>query len=87
MTNSMNSVSLVDLRKSLGDIINRVSFAHERTSVSKHGKTVAVIVPVEDFELLEHLETQADIEALHEARQEDDGTRTTLEDFLSEETP
>lgn len=53
MPHPTNSVSLVELRESLGEVINRVHFANERTAVSKHGKTVAVIVPVEDVELLE----------------------------------
>jgi len=85
MTTPTHSVSLVDLRKTLGDVINQVSFTHERTTVSKHGKTVAAIVPMEDLELLEYLEDRADLEALRTAREEDDGTRISLEDFLSSE--
>lgn len=76
-------VSLVNLRKSLGDVINRAGFGHERTYVSKNGKTIAAIVPIEDVELLDALEDRADLEALREARREDDGTRISWKDFLA----
>lgn len=82
---TLKSISLVTLRKSLGDIISRVNFTHDRTLISRNGKSVAAIVPVEDLELLESLENRADIEALRQARREDDGTRVSLEEFLAEE--
>jgi len=47
---------------------------------------VAVIVPIEDAELLDELEMRADVEALRQARAEDDGTRISLEEFLAEES-
>lgn len=80
-----NAVSLVDLRNSLGDIINRVSFAHTRTTVTKNGKNVAAIIPLEDLKLLEEFETQADSAALEEARREDDGSRISLGRFRAGE--
>lgn len=76
-------ISLVNLRKSLGNIIDRASIARERTTVSKNGKAVAAVIPVEDLELLESLEARADLEALRNARREDDGTRISMEDFLA----
>ena len=45
---------------------------------------VAAIVSIEDVELLDELEMRADIEALRQARAEDDGTRISLEEFLAE---
>lgn len=50
------------------------------------GKEVAAIVPIEDVELLDELEMCADVEALRQARAEDDGTRISLEEFLAEES-
>nr|WP_314744394.1 prevent-host-death protein [uncultured Corynebacterium sp.] len=50
------------------------------------GKEVAAIVPIEDVELLDELEMRADVEALRQARAEDDGTRISLEEFLAEES-
>lgn len=81
--NNLSAVSLGDLRKDLGDVVNRATFAGERTAVTRHGKTVAAIVSVEDLELLDELERRADLEALREARREDDGTRILFEDFIA----
>ena len=50
------------------------------------GKEGAAIVPIEDVELLDELEMRADVEALRQARAEDDGTRISLEEFLAEES-
>lgn len=41
---------------------------------------------IEDAELLDELEMRADVEALRQARAEDDGTRISLEEFLAEES-
>lgn len=79
----LSAVSLGELRKDLGEFVNRARFAGERTAVTRHGKTVAAIVSVEDLELLDELERRADLEALREARREDDGTRISLDDFLN----
>lgn len=78
----LSAVSLGELRKGLGEFVNRARFAGERTAVTRHGKTVAAIVSVEDLELLDELERRADLEALREARREDDGARISLDDFL-----
>lgn len=84
---SPNAVPLVTLRNSLGEVINRVTYTHERATISKNGKTVAAIVPIEDLELLEQLELQADSAALEEARAEDTGERISLESFRAGERP
>jgi len=80
----LSAVSLAELRKDLGEFVNRASFAGERTAVTRHGKTVAAIISVEDLELLDELERRADLEALRQARREDDGERISLTDFLAD---
>ncbi len=82
--NNLSAVSLGDLRKDLGEVVNRATFAGERTAVTRHGKTVAAIVSLEDLELLNELERRADLEALRQARREDEGTRIPFDDFLTE---
>lgn len=74
---------LGELRRDLGEVVNRVRFAGERAAVTRHSKTVAAMVSVEDLELLDELEPSADLEALRQARREDDGARIFLEVFLS----
>jgi len=80
-----DTVSLATLRNSLGEIINRVAYTRDRTIVSKHGKRMAAIVPIEELELLEQLELQADSAALEEARAEDSGERISLASFRAGE--
>lgn len=82
MKNKLSAISLGELRKEVGEVVNRATFTGERTAVTRHGKTVAAIVSVEDLEILNELERQADLAALREAREEDDGTRIPFDVFL-----
>ncbi len=79
------TISLGELRGKLGDVVNRSAFAKERTIVTRHGKGVAAIISIDELELLDELELYADLEALRQARAEDDGTRIKLADFLAEQ--
>lgn len=65
---SPSQVSVVEAREKLGDLVNRAALRSERIYVTKHGKRVAALVPVNDAELLEALEDRMDIEAIKAAR-------------------
>jgi prevent-host-death family protein len=54
------SQSLIETRAKLAETINRVQYGRERIVLRRHGKCVAVVVPIEDLELLERLEDEAD---------------------------
>ena len=58
-----NTLSTSIARKELADILNRASYAHERTIVTRNGKPVAAIVSLEDLEAMEALEDQMDLQA------------------------
>jgi len=60
----MNSISIGEVRKDLAEVINRVNYNKERTIVMRRGRKMAVIVPVEDLELLESIEDRRDIQEL-----------------------
>ena len=66
------SLPLTEAREVLGGVVNRVLLRGERVTISKNGKDVAAIVPLEDVKLLEELEERVDLEearaALAEAR-------------------
>lgn len=49
----MKSVSVAEARRNFADLLNRASYGRERTVVTRHGRAVGAIVPVEDVELLE----------------------------------
>lgn len=77
-------IALAELRSQLGDTVDRATFAGQRTVITRNGKRAAAIVTVDDFELLEKMEQEVDLELLRKARIEDNGERTRLEDLLRE---
>ena len=58
----MITLSIVDARNNMADVLNRVSYGGERIALSRRGKAVAVLVSVADAELLARLEDAADIQ-------------------------
>ncbi|SHG68072.1 prevent-host-death family protein [Fodinibius roseus] len=72
-------------RDDFADNINRVAYGHERLTITRHGKKIAAIIPVEDLEFLEELEEQLDRRAIDEAMEEQgDDPFIPLEDLRKE---
>jgi prevent-host-death family protein len=63
----MDSVSTADARGQLADVINRAAYGKERIVLTRRGKEVAAIVPIEDLRWIEELEDRLDVEAAREA--------------------
>ena len=55
------SIPITEVREKLAEIAGRVQFAGERIAMQKHGKTVAVLVPPSDLQVLKALEDQLDL--------------------------
>ncbi len=51
----MATVTSEEVRDSLGELINRVKYRHERMRVTRRGKPVAALIPLEDLEFLEQV--------------------------------
>ncbi len=72
----MVQIPTVKARDEFSDLVNRVAYGKERVVLTRRGKPLAAVVPLEDVELLERLEDRIDLDearaALAEAR--DDGT-------------
>lgn len=51
----MRDVTTAEARKNLADLLNRVAYTREHVLVTRRGREIAAIVPVEDFELLQRL--------------------------------
>ena len=68
-----NTVSVTDAREEFGELVAKAHYTKVRTTVTKHGKGIAAIVPLEDLHLLLELEARVDLnearEALEEARE------------------
>ena len=63
----MGQVSTVDARSQLSEIINRVAFGKERMILTRRGKEIVAVVPIEDVKLLESLEDRIDLEEARSA--------------------
>ena len=64
---SSQTINSKKARKDFADNINRVAYGHERLTVTRHGKVVAAIIPIEDLEFLEQIEEELDRKAIEEA--------------------
>lgn len=51
----LTTVTSEEVRDGLGELINRVNYRHERMRVTRRGKPVAALVPLEDLEFLEQV--------------------------------
>ena len=58
----MTHLTLNDTDKGFSEILDRVAEKKERIILQRHGKEIAVLVPVEDLALLEEMEDRLDIE-------------------------
>jgi prevent-host-death family protein len=65
------TISSKKARSDFADNINRVAYGHERLTITRHGKKVAAIIPIEDLEFLEELEEKLDRKAMDEALEEE----------------
>ena len=63
----MSVVTTVKARESFSEVINRSAFGKERIVLTRRGKEIAAVVPVEDLKLLEKLETRLDLDAIEKA--------------------
>jgi len=51
----MESMTTAEARKQLAELVNRVAYGKERVVLTRHGREVAALVPLEDLKLLERL--------------------------------
>jgi prevent-host-death family protein len=56
-----------EARETFSTTINRVAFGHERVVLTRHGRRVAAVVPIEDLELLEAIEDAQDLDEVRAA--------------------
>lgn len=61
------TLSTIDARKNFSDLLNRAAYGKERVILTRRGKPLAAIVPIEDIETLEEIEDRLDLEAAEKA--------------------
>jgi prevent-host-death family protein len=52
---AVTAVSVADARSDLAELLNRVAYGKERLVITRHGRELAAIVPVEDLHLANRL--------------------------------
>ena len=64
---SMSEHRISEAREAFSSTINRVAFGGERVVLTRHGRRVAAVVPIEDLDLLESLEDARDLDEVRAA--------------------
>ncbi len=62
------SISAMQLRASIGDVLNRIQYRGERVVVERKGEPVAAIIGVADLQRLETLEAERELELVAMAK-------------------
>ena len=58
----MAEINTISARANFSDVVSRAAYGKERVVLTRHGKPVAAVVPLEDLEALERLEDELDAE-------------------------
>jgi prevent-host-death family protein len=66
----MTTIPAVKARAKFSDLITKAAFEKERIVLTRNGKELAAVVPIEDILLLEELENKADLRAARKALRE-----------------
>ena len=63
----MATLSTVKARENFSDLVNRSAYGKERVVLTRRGKGIAAVVPIEDLNLLEAIEDRLDLEDIEKA--------------------
>jgi prevent-host-death family protein len=84
---SMTRLNVSKAREEFPEVVNRAAYGKERIIVSRRGKDLAAVIPIEDLRLLERLAEEEmdriDLEAAHAALAEP-GENISLRDLMQE---
>jgi len=69
----MSEFSTSQAREQFAELINQAAYAKERVVLTRRGKKVVAIVPIEDLELIESL-NEEDLKVAQEALNKHKGT-------------
>ncbi len=82
---STTYISTIDAKEEFSELINRVSHGKERIVLTRRGKEIAAIVPLDDLLFLQKSQSKNDLEEAVEALQEARGQGTKSLDELKAE--
>lgn len=64
------SMSAAEARENLAELINRVAYGDERIVLTRHGKALVAMVPIDDLEALDRFQDYLDGQLADEAWEE-----------------
>lgn len=71
-------VTTVAARRNFADLVNRAVYGKERVVLTRRGKRIAALVPIDDVRLLEQIEDERDIRTARKALREYRRTGKTI---------
>ena len=80
-----NTLSVSKAREEFAEVVNQAYYAKARITVTKHGKGIAAIVPLEDLELLLQFEAHIDLDDARKALKEANEMGTVSWEELKDE--
>jgi prevent-host-death family protein len=84
----MSAMTTVSAREHFSDVINRTAYGKERIVLSRRGRDLVAIIPLEDLQLIEAIEDQLDLQdaqkALKEAKRAGVVSLDTFKDGLAD---
>ena len=66
----MSTYTTVKARNQFSEVINQAAYGKERVILTRRGKELCAVVPIEDVRLLEEIEDRLDLEEAREALKE-----------------
>lgn len=81
----MSDVSTADARKNLAELVNRVAYGKERVVLTRHGKQLCALVPIEDLSFLDRIRDAATRNDVADAMTEQAGGGSVAWSDLKEE--
>ena len=74
-----DTMTTAEARDRFAELLNRTAFGKERVILTRRGKPLVAVIPLEDIALLEELEEQRDTKDFRTARAEfERGNRKTI---------
>jgi len=58
----MIEISTAEARDQFSEIVNKAAYGKERMIVTRRGKALAALIPIEDLRILEEMEDRKDVE-------------------------